>query len=114
MEHEITPNYKEMLKMNSEDFRTWVIKRSSTDLRSVLIEEMVEHEEETKSFTKTARENISEGEQAALNVFSRSKSTETIRLLEKMNDFLDVVDKRDLIMESIFAKATSDHARLGK
>ena len=83
------PTYDQMLKMNEEDFKKWLTLRNETDREKLLIE-MIDHEERTGSFRKTAKK-ISGSEQAILDVF-------------------DI----DLVEHAIFAKAASDHVGLGR
>lgn len=108
------PTYDQMLKMNEEDFKKSLILRSETD-RVKLLEEMIDHEERTGSFRKTAKEEISGSGQAVLDVFDRDKSSRIARTFEKVKEVLTESEKEDidLVEDAIFAKAASDHVGLG-
>ena len=106
--------YDEMLKLGDEDFKNLISLREECN-RAKLLEEMVDHEERTGSFRKTARKEISGPEQAVLDVFYKDKSTKTVELFDKVKNTIAENDKAgiDLVQEAIYAKAASDHVGLG-
>ncbi len=102
------PSYKEMLLLNSEDFKSVLIKRMSTDVNKLRYE-MSLHELETKSFRSTVRGELTDGIKIALNVFSLEEpklSDEWFNNFEKETGLNPVHD-------AMLAKAASDHSRLG-
>lgn len=105
------PVYETMLKMDAPDFKKWVLLRSEPEYRDRFIQDMIDHEEVTKSFEKTAKNTDEGGERVALNVFTREKSAETVKWLNKLSELSD--SKKDMVREVIFAKATSDYVHLG-
>ena len=108
------PTYDQMLKMNEEDFKKWLTLRNETDREKLLIE-MIDHEERTGSFRKTAKK-ISGSEQAILDVFDIDKSARIVRTFGKVKSALTEGEKEgiDLVEHAIFAKAASDHVGLGR
>jgi len=108
------PTYDQMLKMNEEDFKKWLTLRNETD-REKLLAEMIDHEERTGSFRKTAKKEISGSEQAVLDVFDIDKSARIVRTFGKVKNALTEGEKEgiDLVEHAIFAKAASDHVGLG-
>ena len=101
------PTYDEMLKLSEKEFQQWLLIRNETD-REKLLAEMIDHEERTGSFSKTAKKEITKQEQLVLDVFNREKSREVIKWLEKLKGFTGY----NAVQEAIFAKASSDHVRL--
>jgi hypothetical protein len=110
------PTYEEMLKMKEDELQTWMLYRVQKENRGELLEEMIAHEEKTGSLRKTVRKEITEGEQAVLNVFDREKSAGIVKFLGKMGEILLEYHKeeKDFVMEAIFAKIASDHVGLGE
>lgn len=108
------PTYDQMLKMNEEDFKKWLTLRNETD-RERLLAEMIDHEERTGSFRKTAKKEVSGPEQAVLDVFDIDKSARIVRTFGKVKEVLTENEKEgiDLVEHAIFAKAASDHVGLG-
>lgn len=108
------PTYDQMLKMNEEDFKKWLTLRNETDRERLLLE-MIDHEERTGSFGKTAKKEISGSEQAILDVFDIDKSARIVRTFGKVKNALTEGEKEgiDLVEHAIFAKAASDHVGLG-
>jgi hypothetical protein len=108
------PTYDEMLKLNEKEFQQWLLIRNETDRKNLLME-MIDHEERTGGLRKTIRKEITPGEQAVLNVFSKEKSAETISALGKLGEIVLEEDKeqQDFVQDAIFAKAASDHVGLG-
>ncbi len=109
------PTYDQMLKMSEEDHKKWLILRVETD-REKLLSEMIDHEERTRSFRKTAKKEISGPEQAVLDVFDIDKSARIVRTFGKIREVLTENEKEgiDLVEHAIFAKAASDHVGLGE
>lgn len=109
------PTYDEMLKMNGDDFKKWIIVRSEKPNREKLLQEMTDHETRTHSFAKTARAEITPTEQAVLNVFNKDKSVEVADFLDRLSKIAseDGSEEKDLVQDAIFAKAASDHVGLG-
>ena len=105
------PSYDEMLAMNVDDLRKWVLLRSQREHRDKLIQEMMRHEEVTHSFQKTAKDPAIEGEHVALNVFDSEKSAGAVEWLDKLGELSG--SGEDFVREVIFAKAASDHVHLG-
>ena len=110
------PTYEERLKMDKDEMRTWTLYRVQKENREKLLEEMIAHEEKTGSLRKTVRKEITEGEQAVLNVFDREKSSGTVNALNKMGEILleDDKEEKDFVMDAIFAKIASDSVGLGE
>lgn len=110
------PTYPEMLDLNEEDFKQWLVMRSSAENRESLLEEMVDHEERTHSFRRTAKKELNEGQILALSLFDRNKSKQAMELFNKLNEIdvegEDPVDKVDLVLNTMMGKAASDYARL--
>jgi len=107
------PSYQVMLAMNADDFRKWIVERSERPYRDQLIKEMIVHEEENHSARKTLKEKVSEGEQAALNIFDREKSAGVVKWLDELSDRTSASEKQDFVRDAIFAKAAGDHIHLG-
>lgn len=108
------PTYDEMLKLNEKEFQQWLLIRNETDRKNLLME-MIDHEERTGSFRKTARGEITGAQQAVLNVFDRQKSAEIVKTFGEVKKVLmeDGGKETDLVKDAIFAKAASDHVGLG-
>jgi hypothetical protein len=106
--------YDEMLKLDEKEFQQWLLIRNETD-REKLLAEMIDHEERTGSFRKTAKKEITVSEQAALDVFDVNKSARMVRLFGKVKSSLTEDEKEgvDLVEHVIFAKAASDHVGIG-
>lgn len=107
--------YNEMLKLNEEDFISLLSIRDEYN-RKKLLEEMTEHEEQTGSFRKAAGEEISGAKQALIDVFNRNEGAEITQAFEKVKEALASNGEKeiDLIESAIFAKAASDHTKLGE
>lgn len=105
--------YDEMLKLDEKDFQNLLCVRNEYN-REKLLEEMIKHEEGTGSFRKTAKEEVSGGEQALLDVFDGKKSTKIVETFEKVKKVLTEGKKEgiDLVEHAIFAKAASDYVLL--
>ena len=108
------PTYDQMLKLDEKEFQQWLLLRNETD-REKLLSEMIDHEERTGSLKKTARKDITHGQQHVLNIFDKEKSSETIKYFKKLEEIMLEDDKeyKSLIEDAIFAKAASDHVGLG-
>lgn len=109
------PTYDEMLKLDEKEFQQWLLIRNETD-REKLLSEMIDHEERTGSFRKTAKKEITGAEQSILDVFDINKSARIVRTFGKVKDALTEGEKEgiDLAEHAIFAKAASDHVGLGE
>ena len=108
--------YDEMLKLDPEDFKYLLAIRDEYN-RVKLLEEMIEHEERTDSFRKTAAgKEVSGSAQAILDVFDRQKGPYIIQTFGKVKKALvgSGGEKIDLVEHAIYAKAASDHIGLGK
>lgn len=107
------PTYDEMLEMDEEKCGEWILLRTEKPNREKLIEEMIDHEERTKSFEKTmAGKEITGEQRMVLDIFDRMKSLSTIQLLSKLEETLEGEEK-DIVQEAIFAKTASDLVHLG-
>lgn len=113
------PTYDEMLGFEESKFQSWILFRTSEDIRKDLLDEMIDHEERTKSFHRTATGNESPIEQLVLDAFKKEDSEEIINTINN----LDKVAKEtgyeeehgkeaDLVNQIIYAKATSDFVNL--
>jgi len=111
----IYPTYEKILEMTKDKSQKIFFERYSTDLR-VLLEEMINHEEKTGTFAKTAKGKIKPEIQIILNVFDKEKSKETVSYFDKIDRLL--ADHKDsetsLLSEAIFAKFASDLYELHK
>jgi pantothenate kinase len=105
--------YDEMLDLSQEDFRNLLLIRDEYN-RTDLLEEMIDHEERTGSFKKTAKAGTSGAEQAILDIFDRQKGAHIIETFKKVKNALTEGDKEgiDLVQHAIYAKAASDHVGL--
>ncbi|OGF65350.1 hypothetical protein A2Z53_02450 [Candidatus Giovannonibacteria bacterium RIFCSPHIGHO2_02_42_15] len=109
------PTYDQMLKMDEREFQQWLLLRNETD-REKLLAEMIDHEDRTGSFRKTAKgKEVSGGAQAILDVFDIDKNARIVRTFGKVKEVLTENEKEgiDLVEHAIFAKAASDHVGLG-
>jgi|SRR3989344_2833930 len=109
------PTYDEMLKLSEKEFKQVLLIRNETE-REKLLAEMIDHEERTGSFRKTARGEITGAQQAVLNVFDRQKSAAIVETFGKVKEVLmeDGEKETDLVEDAIFAKAASDRVGLGE
>ena len=103
------PSYEEILKMKEDLAQKVFLERHTADLKSLLAE-MIDHEERTGSFAKTARGEIKPAEQMILNVFSKEKSKEITDLFDKIDNALTDSESGapNLIDDAVFAKFASD------
>lgn len=117
-----TPTYEEMLSLNQDEFQTWMIIRTQKENREALLNEMIEHEEETGSFAKTLKPTHKPHEKLIVDVFKKEKSKEVVEALEDLfkvayendTETKDEDKDRDIIRDSIYAKSTSDYFKLGE
>lgn len=109
------PTYDQMLKLDEKEFQQWLLIRNETD-REKLLAEMIDHEERTGSFRKTAKKEITGAEQAVLDVFDIDKSARIVRTFGNVKKVLTDGEKEgiDLVESAIFAKAASDIVGLGE
>lgn len=100
------PSYEEMLGMDDNDFKKWVLIRIEKPYRNKFLKEMSIHEGRTGSFRKTARKETAEGEELILSVFNGDESV--IQTLDGVN----LADGKtiDLVQEAILAKSASDYS----
>ena len=105
--------YDQMLKLDEKEFQQWLLLRNETD-REKLLSEMIDHEERTGSFRKTAKKEITGAEQAIFDVFDIDKSARIVRTFGKVKEALTEGEKEgiDLAETAIFAKAASDKVSL--
>ena len=109
------PTYDLMLKLVEKEFQQWLLIRNETD-REKLLAEMIDHEERTGSFRKTAKKEMTGAEQAVLDVFDIDKSARIVRTFGNVKKALTEGEKEgvDLVEHAIFAKAASDIVGLGE
>lgn len=114
------PTYNEMLELDEDEFKAWLFVKAESDNQEELLQEMIEHEEDTGSFAKTSKPNGTEFEQVILDLFKREKSDEVAGILRKLCEVTDEhglndVDgsSTDLIKTALWAKGTSDFYKLG-
>jgi hypothetical protein len=109
------PSYEEILEMEEAEAQKIFLERHTADLKT-LLEEMIDHEERTGSFAKTARGEIKPAEQMILNVFNKTKSKEIFELFSKIDNALTDSgdDAPNLIDDAVFAKFASDFHKLYK
>lgn len=114
------PTYKEMLALSKEEHQSWLIFRALKDNREKLLAEMIEHEEKTGSFGKTARGNDPPHTKLVLDVFKKDRSEEVTDVLQRLSDTANELGyekdggKGDIIRDAIYAKAASDYVGLGE
>ncbi len=108
--------YDEMLELDEEDFKNLLAIRDEYS-RVKLLEEMIEHEERTCSFRKTAAgKEVSGSAQAILDVFDKQKSPHIVQAFGTLKSALTEEEKQgiDLVEHAIYAKAASDHVEFNK
>ena len=107
------PTYDQMLKLDEKEFQQWLLLRNETDREKLLLD-MIDHEERTGSFRKTAKKEITGAEQAVLDVFDIDKSARIVRTFGNVKKVLTEGEKEgiDLVEHAIFAKAASDRVSL--
>jgi len=102
--------YAKMLALPEEDFKNMLVARIEKPYITQLLQEMIDHEEETHSFAKTApKRELTAGEKGVLKIFSSDPTRLGVALSEKVKEYTDI----NIIQEAIFAKAASDRFGLG-
>lgn len=115
-----SPTYEEMLTLDKDEFKSWIFLRSTPDFQDELIKEMLDHEEKTGSFTKTAKKDDTLFTKLILDVFNRERSKEVIDVLRRMSETANKLvdegiegEKGDSVRDAILAKSASDYYKLG-
>lgn len=103
------PTYDQMLKLDEKEFQQWLLIRNETDREKLLLE-MIDHEEKTGSFRKSAKKEITGAGRALLDVFDIDKSARIVRTFGEVKEALTEGGKEgiDLVEDAIFAKAATD------
>lgn len=107
---EQVPSYLEILTLPEDEFKKWILYRSQEPGRTKLIEEMINHEEETRNIHKDLESRgreISKGTRFVLSLFEKEKSIEARKLLEQLCYLSE--SKEDLVLEAILAKSATDY-----
>jgi len=107
MSNKKMPTYPEMLLMNEKDLEKWIILRTEPAYRKELIHEMILHEEKNHSLNKSTKK-ITPAQQLILDLFDKNKSSETLKLFEKIEPETGI----DLAREAMMAKAATDFCKL--
>ena len=103
---ENAPNYSEMLLLNEEEHKMWVVRWIESPYRDLLIQQMVEHEEQTHSLANSVRpEEVTDSTEKIYSLFVPETTANTKDIFLRVWKETGI----DLIKHAIMAKAATDY-----
>lgn len=105
------PEYEEMLDMDENEFRAWLIVKSKGHNQETTLSEMIQHEQKTNLYTRHSKDVDPITRVAAYDIFDPKKSEETVKHLRELYELTnEAEDQSDPIFTALFAKGVSDYA----
>ena len=111
------PTYEELLELEKDEFKAWMFVKASAEFQEQTLEEMINHESVTGSFSKTVREDDPPQQKLILDIFIKERSVkviDAIRGLDKAYHELGGDNESDIVTQAIYAKAISDYYQLAE